>query len=90
MLDLPLDICSAGEFGVEHLKINTKIAFDSGCCKLKHLPRKRRLNPNPEGVVHDFIGISQITADAVASANHVGLAGQVASKQQASANFVLV
>ena len=78
------------KFDIEQLKINTKITFDLHRRKLEHIESKRWLYPNPKCVLHDIVGIAQVTADAVVGANHVRLAGQVTGKQQASANFVLV
>ena len=68
----------------------TQIRFDLASGKLSHLPRQRRLHPNPEGVVHHIVGIGQVAADTVVGTDHVGLASQVARKQQAGADLLLI
>ena len=66
------------------------IAHDAACRILQHVLRQGRLYADPEGVVHDEADLGQIAADAVVDALHVGLAGEVAGKEQARADFVLV
>ena len=66
------------------------IAHDAACRILQHVLRQGRLYADPEGVVHDDVGLGQVAADAVALVLHVGLAGEVAGEQQSGANFVLV
>lgn len=78
------------KFDIEQLKINTKITFDLHRRKLEHIESKRWLYPNPKCVLHDIVGIAQVTADTIVCAGHIGLPGQVACKQQTGANFVLV
>lgn len=49
-----------------------------------------RIKANPEGVRRYEIGIGQIAHHAVRTALHIGLAEQVAAKQQPGADAVLV
>jgi hypothetical protein len=71
-------------------KIHAEISLDLAGGKFHHLFGERGLYANPEGVVHHVIRIDQVAADAVVGADHVGLASQVAGKQQAGADLVLV
>ena len=48
------------------------------------------MNADPEGVVHHVIGVGQVATDPIVDTDHVGLAGQVAGKQQTGADLVLV
>ena len=57
---------------------------------LQHLLREGRLNTNPEGVIHDDVGLGQFAADAKVLALHVGLTSEVAGEEQSAADFVLV
>lgn len=71
-------------------EVHAEISLDLVRCKFQHLRRQRRLNANPECVVHHVVGVGKVTADAVVGADHVRLARQVAGKQQAGADLVLV
>ncbi|KAG1253004.1 hypothetical protein G6F65_017667 [Rhizopus arrhizus] len=57
---------------------------------VQHFRRQCRLHANPERVLHDDLGVGQLTRDAVVLAHHRGLTRQVAGKQQARADLVLV
>ncbi len=48
------------------------------------------MHADPEGLVHDAVGLGERAADAVGQALHVGLAREVAGKQQPRANFLLL
>ena len=65
-------------------------AFDPSRRILQHHFREGGLYADPEGVVHDDVGLGQVAADAVVLALHVGLAGEVAGKEQSGADFVFV
>ena len=58
--------------------------------ELQHLFSQRRLHADPEGVVHHVVGIGQVTADTEVGPDHIRLARQVAGKQQAGADFMLI
>jgi hypothetical protein len=49
-----------------------------------------RIDPNPESAVHHDVGIGDRADHAVIAAFHVGLAEQVAGKQQPGADLAVV
>lgn len=71
-------------------EIHAQVSLDLARTKLQHFPCQRRLDADPESVVHHIVGIGQVAADPEIGTDHVGLAGQVAGEQQAGADLVLV
>ena len=67
-----------------------QVGLDAACRVFQHLFREGGLDADPEGVVHDNVGLGQVAADAVVLAFHVGLAGEIAGEEQSGADFVLV
>lgn len=57
---------------------------------LQHVFREGGLDADPEGVIHDVIGLGQVAADALVLVLHVGLTAEVASEEQTGADFFMV
>ena len=72
------------------IKRHAEVALNLAGGELHHFFREGGLHPDPEGVVHYVVSVGQVATDPVLGALHVGLAGQVAGKQQTCSDLVLI
>lgn len=63
------------------LEINAEEVFDLLDDEGEHLFGESGVDADPQGVVHDRIGVTQFSADTVVASLEVGLTRQVSRKQ---------
>ena len=72
------------------LEIHPKERFEFLYHEAQHLFIQSRIHTDPEGAVHNGVGVNEFATDTIRPALKIGLACEVASKQQARADLVLI
>lgn len=69
------------------LEADAEELFELGDDIIQVVVAQTRVDTDPEGLIHDAVGIGQLTDYAVVAAFKIGLAGQVTGEQQTGADL---